>query len=147
MTPDTIKALAERLRDKAKAMNAFEREPWGKHHPGDDLFEAADLLDRLATQQSGVTPETLWLSGTWYDRRDTVDALTSLLADARAQIERDKEHYEAAMAMSEKHRRLWVEECQKNKTHQSRNWVREFRNVETFESVRPPFAGSSGGGS
>lgn len=30
----------------------------------------------------------------------------------REQIERDTEHYQAAMAMSEKHRRLWIEACQ-----------------------------------
>ena len=28
-------------------------------------------------------PETVCIDGTWYDRRDTVDALTSLLADER----------------------------------------------------------------
>lgn len=72
--------------------------------------EREALLNALTDQG-----ETIFLRGYWWDRRDTVDALTSLLIDARSQIERDKEHYDAAMAMSEKHRRLWVEECQKIK--------------------------------
>lgn len=37
---------------------------------------------------------------------------SKLLAEAADKIERDEEHYRAAMAMSEKHRKLWVEKCQ-----------------------------------
>lgn len=32
-------------------------------------------------------PETIEVNGVWYDRRDTVDALNALLAEARAKIE------------------------------------------------------------
>lgn len=55
------------------------------------MREAAELLAKLA---GGVTvgawsrderPETLALDGIWYDRRETVDALAVLLADAREQ--------------------------------------------------------------
>lgn len=34
------------------------------------------------------------------------------LAKLRAQMARDEEHYRASQAMSEKHRRNWVEVCQ-----------------------------------
>jgi len=53
------------------------------------MHEAAEMLAKLA---GGVTvgawsrdgrPETLALDGLWYDRRETVDALAALLADAR----------------------------------------------------------------
>jgi uncharacterized protein YlxW (UPF0749 family) len=33
-------------------------------------------------------------------------------ANAAAQVTRDEKHYQAAMAMSEKHRKLWVSACQ-----------------------------------
>lgn len=32
-------------------------------------------------------PETIEVNGIWYDRRDTVDALNGLLADARFKLE------------------------------------------------------------
>lgn len=32
-------------------------------------------------------PETIEINGVWYDRRDTVDALNALLAEARTKIE------------------------------------------------------------
>lgn len=32
-------------------------------------------------------PETICVDGVWYDRRDTVDALNGLLAEARTKIE------------------------------------------------------------
>lgn len=32
-------------------------------------------------------PETIEINGVWYDRRDTVDALNALLAEARCKIE------------------------------------------------------------
>jgi hypothetical protein len=41
---------------------------------------------------------------------------TDICCEAAEQIERDEEHYRAAMAMSEKHRKLWVEESQKNQS-------------------------------
>ena len=34
-----------------------------------------------------TAPETIEINGVWYDRRDTVDALTHLLAEARTKIE------------------------------------------------------------
>lgn len=33
-------------------------------------------------------PETVEIGGVWYDRRDTVEALTGLLAEARGEAER-----------------------------------------------------------
>jgi hypothetical protein len=45
---------------------------------------------------------------------DEIDLLTKENADLKAQIARDDEHYKAAMVMSEKHRRNWVEACQQN---------------------------------
>jgi hypothetical protein len=41
---------------------------------------------------------------------------TDICCEAAEQIERDEEHYRVAMAMSEKHRKLWVEESQKNQS-------------------------------
>lgn len=37
--------------------------------------------------QTSTAPETIEVNGVWYDRRDTVDALTGLLAEARKKIE------------------------------------------------------------
>lgn len=57
------------------------------------MREAADVLANL---RGGVTvgawsrdgrPETLALEGVWYDRRETVDALATLLAEARLQAD------------------------------------------------------------
>lgn len=39
-------------------------------------------------------------------------AISSEYEQLREQIARDEEHYQAAMAMSEKHRKLWVEASQ-----------------------------------
>ena len=36
-------------------------------------------------------PETIEVDGVWYDRRDTVDALTTLLAEARVKNETYRE--------------------------------------------------------
>lgn len=37
--------------------------------------------------QTHDAPETIEVNGVWYDRRDTVDALTILLAEARTKVE------------------------------------------------------------
>lgn len=77
--------------------------PWGDFLPTNaydidhgDLIEygraaVAALRAKVATRQpdDDEAPETICVDGTWYDRRDTVDALTRLLANARATIEAD----------------------------------------------------------
>jgi hypothetical protein len=38
-------------------------------------------------EQYRDAPETIHVHGVWYDRRDTVDALSALLVEARGKIE------------------------------------------------------------
>lgn len=71
------------------------------------------LLERLREPIEIRLPQTTELVD-----NGTVDQIRRLMierAEAADQIERDAEHYTAAMGMSEKHRRLWVEAEQKLK--------------------------------
>jgi hypothetical protein len=45
---------------------------------------------------------------------ERVEELLAEVEELRAQIARNDEHYDAAMKMSEKHRKLWVEASQRN---------------------------------
>jgi outer membrane murein-binding lipoprotein Lpp len=48
-----------------------------------------------------------------------IERLNAEIEQLQAQVIRDDEHYKAAMGMSEKHRRLWVEASQQNKDQEA----------------------------
>lgn len=50
-------------------------------------YSSAAQRRRLEQIVRKDAPETIQVDGAWYDRRDTVDALTGLLAEARKKIE------------------------------------------------------------
>ncbi len=59
--------------------------------------------------------ETVCVDGVWYDRRDTVDALTSLLADERAKVARLTSPADAS-AMEQATQIVDEDDCQAGRT-------------------------------
>lgn len=49
--------------------------------------KATRTIDTVSLRPRSNAPETIEVDGVWYDRRDTVDALNVLLAEARSKIE------------------------------------------------------------
>ena len=54
-----------------------------------DLIEYGRAAVAALRAKAKEAPETICVDGVWYDRRDTVDALTALLAEARATTSAD----------------------------------------------------------
>ena len=86
---DTVSAQFSELR--VKDSNALGDE-MADQAPNIDIKAGRGRLVYDKARQAIVgerteAPETIEVNGVWYDRRDTVDALNGLLAEARAKIE------------------------------------------------------------
>ena len=73
-----------------------------------------DPVTLIAFSTSGLIHMARTTHATLTTQADEIERLRAENAELKAQTVRDDEHYKAAMGMSEKHRRNWVEACQQN---------------------------------
>jgi len=77
----------------------------------------SDLIERLRARaiyiEQGGAPAGTVTVAFMCEAADELDRLRAEVAELKAQVERDYEHYKSAMLMNEKYRRLWVEAEQK----------------------------------